>query len=795
MGQLSEYIRKRDFDETPEPEGKKRPKKSKKLRFVVQKHAARRLHYDLRLEMDGVLKSWAVPKEPSMDPADKRLAVHVEDHPLSYASFEGEIPKGNYGAGKVAIYDQGYYEPLQGKSEDDLKKQLEKGSLKFILHGKRLKGQFSLVRMNGADSTSWLFLKSKDAFSSDSKPTEPADSARAKPAPMLAKLSTGVPGAGDWIYEKKYDGFRAIAVSRKTKTDLYSRNGKSLNKHFPSVLEVLSSERSFTLDGEVVIEDRKGNSYFQLLARGEPIPPHLQLRYYVFDLLELDGHDLAEFSLNERQELLDLLLKKWADHPIITAPEHLKGSVQKIFSEAEKSGWEGIIAKRANSTYLPGTRSSAWLKIKFRKSQEAVICGYTAPQGSRIGFGALVLGIYEDEKWRYLGNCGTGFTDDTLNDLIAELEEIKVKKKPFPKAEVIANESSVSWVSPRLVCEIYFSERTAAGHFRHPVFKGLRRDKKAKEIQKETADQVELEEKTILMGKNQVKLTSLTKWYWPKEKYSKGKMLDYYESIGDLILPYLKDAPISLHRFPNGITAPGFFHKDMDLEQLPSWVKTSAIYSESSEKEVDYLICNNLETLLYIANLGSIEINPWLSTYKKMEKPVFAVLDLDPNGAAWESLIDVARSAHALFDQAGVRSYIKTSGSTGFHIYLHLGQKYDFDIARNFIQLIGEMIHEQHPDITSLTRDPKKRKGKIYLDFLQNRRGQTVVSPYSLRPKPHAPVSTPLHWEELHKELTIEQFNIQSIRQRLVDIGDPWMDIFSETADLKTALAHIQLGD
>ncbi|EFK59869.1 DNA ligase D [Sphingobacterium spiritivorum] len=823
MDKLAQYHKKRNFKETVEPKGSANSEKPEKLRFVVQRHHASRLHYDFRLEMGGVLKSWAVPKGPSLFPQDKRLAVQVEDHPVDYASFEGEIPKGNYGAGTVSIFDEGYFHPLGDGNEESLLDDVEQGSVKVILHGKILKGEFALVRIKDSDGKSWLLIKHKDKFAVDrpynaedyvskkikdqgeqykkksaktlkeksklsASPAKNAEVELLEPLPMLTRLATDLPDEEGWLYEKKYDGFRIIAVKTAKKVVLYSRNGKQMNKLFPSVVKALSAlDRDVWLDGEVVIEDKNGKAQFQLLQSGEPLPPSFVIRYYIFDILSLDENDLSQYPLKERKDLLQLLLKG-VKKSVIMPVEALTGTVSKIRKQAEKQGWEGVIAKDTESLYHAGKRSSQWLKVKFRKTQEAVICGYTKPQGSRSFFGALVLGYYEKDHWIYLGNCGTGFTEDILKDIFDILKDTKKTDKPFDAHVVVAKEKEVTWVKPAVVCEVYYSEWTADRHLRHPVFKGLRMDKNVKDVQIERDEQELVKDKVVTVDRHQVKLTNLDKIYWPSDGYTKGQLLTYYEKYGDLALPYLKDKPISMHRFPNGIEEKSFFQKDVDVKQIPGWLRTVPMYSESTDKDIDYLICNNKATLLYIANLGSIEINPWLSTYKKKEYPDFAVLDLDPNGADFEVLIDVARTAHRLFKQAGVTDYIKTSGSTGLHIYLYVNKKYTYDVVRDFIQFIAEMIHEEHPDTTSLIRDPRKRKGLIYLDYLQNRRGQTIAAPYSVRPKESATISTPLHWKEVKGGLDIRQFNITSIADRLEKTEDPWADIFDHPADIKKAL-------
>jgi len=816
MPNLETYNKKRNFSQTEEPKAEKNAVKSKGSKFVVQRHHASRLHYDFRLEIDGALKSWAVPKGPSMNPKDKRLAVQVEDHPLSYGSFEGSIQKGNYGAGTVSIFDEGNYTALEVKSEKDFFKNWLNGSIKFRLEGKILKGDFALVRMNTDSSDNWLLIKHQDDFSwekpfdaenfvsaSIKKSGEDFKTDKSKKkvkslddneiqvdeTPMLAKLSQAVPEANEWLYEKKFDGFRAIGKIKANKSTLISRNGKKLDLKFPSILEDLNLiSKDCVLDGELVIEDRDGKAYFQLLQSGEPIPKNLQLKYYVFDILELEGNDLRMYSLIDRKQLLELLIKKYKFNHLQYVPIVHKRQ-NEILSYALKNKWEGIIAKRKESTYQGGKRNGNWLKIKLRNTQEAIICGFTKPEGGRSYFGALVLGLISNSEITYIGNCGTGFNEATLKELYELFVPLIQKSKPFEKSIIVAKESQVTWLKPVIVCDVYFSEWTKDKHLRHPVFKGLREDKSAKEIEVEGMGEITMEKaKELKFGKRTVNLTNLDKIYWPKEKITKGDLLSYYEQIGEYMLPYLKDKPISMNRFPNGIEGQSFFQKDVDTEKIPSWLKTTAIFSESTGKTIDYLVCKDLPTLLYIANLGSIEINPWLSSYKKTEKPEFIVLDLDPNGAKWEDVISVALTAKEILDQAEIPSFIKTSGSSGLHIMMYAAAKYDYEIGRNFIQFIAELIQQKHSDITSLVRDPKKRKGLIYLDYLQNKEGQTIAAPFSARPKPNATVSAPLNWSEVRTSLKIQDFTIFNMYDRITKIEDPWKDIWTSKVDIKKAL-------
>ncbi len=818
MSNLDQYNKKRDFSQTAEPKAVKGKIKATQHHFVVQRHHASRLHYDFRLEIDGALKSWAVPKGPSLNPKDKRLAVQVEDHPLSYGSFEGSIPEGNYGAGTVSIFDEGKYIPLEVKSDQEFLKQWKNGNIKFKLEGKVLKGDFALVRMHTGDDKNWLLIKHKDEFSWDkpfdseklvsesikkkgkdfTKKSDKTETVKKKPLglddksikPMLAKLSQAIPDGNDWLFEKKFDGFRSLYFSQNGTKKLISRNGNLLSNKFPSILKDLEGlTRDCILDGEIVIEDKNAIAQFQYLQYGEPIPKNLNIYYYVFDILYLDNNDLTAYSLLERKEILNLLIKKHNFQHIKLSAE-IKSPQKDLLDYAREQKWEGIIAKRRDDPYGMGQRNGSWLKIKIRNTQEAIICGFTKPEGSRSHFGAIVLGIKTAGQLKYIGNCGTGFNEELLKSLNKLFKPLVTDVKPFPKTEKIAKEKDVTWLRPELVCDIYYSEWTRDEHLRHPVFKGIREDKSVNETTKEEPEKEDkIMDKELKFGKKTLKLTNLDKLYWPTEKISKGDLLDYYEKMGDYILPYLKDKPISMNRFPNGIEAQSFFQKDVDPDKIPAWLKTTEVFSESTSKTIDYLLCNDLPSLLYIVNLGSIEINPWLSTYKNPEKPQYAVLDLDPNGAEWHDTIDVALTAKEILDKGDIPAFIKTSGSSGLHIFMNVAAKYDYQVVRDFVQFIAELIHQVHPETTSLVRDPKKRKGLIYLDYLQNKEGQTIVAPYSVRPKPNATVSTPILWEELNYDLSIQDFHIFNVYGRVTTIDDPWQELQTSKVDIKKALS------
>ncbi|SOD18925.1 DNA ligase D [Pedobacter xixiisoli] len=806
---LAKYTEKRNFKETTEPTGGKG--KGKKLAFVVQRHHASHLHYDFRLELDGVLKSWAVPKGPSLNPKDKRLAMMVEDHPYDYKSFEGIIPKGNYGAGVVHIFDEGTYEAIDDK-KDSLQQGLQSGNLKIVLHGKILRGEFALVRMKDSEQNAWLLIKHRDKYAVDRKySAEDEVTAKVKKLgkdfkkeiaelpkpvkpelkkedykPMLAKLVKHVMDNDDWIFEEKLDGYRGIAVVKNGKASLTSRNGKNLGDDYPTVLKALANLAiDAVLDGEIVVRE-KDRTNFQTLQNYGSTKKKPSLKYAIFDVLEINGADVREIPLLQRKQLLATLLSKHQQKEIeMVNAASMKGEV--LLKQAAQKGWEGIMAKKVDSIYSSGMRSANWQKIKLQQGQEAIIVGYTKPAGERNYFGALVLAVQAAKgKLTYIGNCGTGFTEQSLKEIFTLLKSLVTKDKPL--AEKVAQERNVTWVKPKVVCEVTFSEWTENQHLRHPVFKGIRDDKKPKDIKLEIPASKNTketpEEQTIKFGRKTVKLTNQHKLYWPEEKITKGEMVRYYQEIAPHILPHLKDRPLSLNRHPNGIKQAGFFQKDLNTEQIPGWVKYASLTSEHLKKEIDYLICNDEATLLWMANLGCIEINPWISTYRKPDAPLFAVLDLDPHGVDFKDAVKVALTAKEILDQLNITSFVKTSGSKGIHIVVPL-HGYDYEVSKNFTHYIAGLVYEQHPDLTSLERSPSKRKNKIYLDYLQNRKGQTIVAPYSLRPKPGATVSTPLNWDEVNEDLSIIDFTIFSLKERLNKIGDLWKDIYKVKNKIK----------
>ncbi|MUP44389.1 DNA ligase D [Gramella sp. BOM4] len=807
---LDEYLKKRDFTKTPEPKGSFK-KGTNQLRFVVQRHQASRLHYDLRLEIEGTLKSWAVPKGPSMNPKDKRLAVHTEDHPIEYLDFEGTIPKGNYGAGEMHIWDQGTYQTEAGNSEE-LLRQYKKGDLKLEFSGDRLKGKFALVRTgSGEKNNQWLLIKKNDEYSTDldynaedyvpgsalketvAKP-EKSPQPEANVQPMLATPAREIFNDPAWIYELKWDGYRVIANIKNGEVQLFSRNGISFNEKFSRLVRDLEQlENDVILDGEVVVVDKKGIPDFQKLQNYDEKTLG-ELRFYVFDMLWLNDMNMMNLPLIQRKSLIEEVI----EHTYHTFYcEHLEGMGNTFYQKAIDAGMEGVIAKKADSVYTPGYRSESWLKIKAVKSLEAIICGYTTSEDS--AFKSLILGIYKDDRLGYIGNCGSGFSEKTKKELLKRFKSLESKNSPFEESINLKGRKPV-WLNPQLVCEVSYSEMTRNGSLRHPVYKGLREDKGLDEanmgqiVTKEVKMKSEADSSEkpghLNVGGIQVPLSNLDKVYWPDSGFTKYDLIDYYLNISDFILPYLKDRPQNLHRHPNGITSEGFYQKD--TADLPGWIETVSIDSKSAKKQIEYMLCQNEANLLYMANLGCIEVNPWNSRIGNLENPDYTVIDLDPSEKnTFDEVIEVAHAAREILELANITACCKTSGSSGLHIYIPLQAQYTYEEARNFTKLICYFIKEKLSSLTSMERNLKKRGDKIYLDYLQNRRGQSLASVYCVRPKPGATVSAPIEWNELKKGLKISDFNINNMAERLEQKGDLFRDVLKKGLDMEKALERL----
>lgn len=876
---LRDYFKKRSFKKTPEPKGKKITRKTGRLRFVVQEHHATALHYDFRLEMEGVLKSWAVPKGPSMNPHDHHLAIQTEDHPYEYRNFEGVIPEHNYGAGNVIIWDEGWYEPrAEDGDEKSLLRDLKKGHVTFIMHGEKLKGEFALIKMPHAkEDNAWLLIKKGDEYATQADITRQDESVRthrkvddlgahnklpelndfpkkARPwtvRPMLCTLVAEPFDRDDFIFEIKWDGYRAIGAKHGKDIQLYSRNQNDFSQKYAPVVEALQELRhDVIVDGEIVVVDGDGRAHFEWL-QGYGKVPQGHLQYHVFDILWVDGHDVRTMPLLRRKALLQAILPT-SQTGVLRYSDHVTGAGLKLFHEMQRRGLEGMVAKNANSEYREDIRGRDWLKIKTHLRQEVVIGGYTEPRGGRQYLGSLLVGTYEDGELVYRGHSGGGIPDEQRKSLQARLARLERKTSPFsttPKPN-----GPVHWVRPELVCEMEFSEWTSEGSMRHPEFKGLREDKEPKEVHKEKAKDIARGERTSRprqpgvassgaapafldvpiqkrrgglddeargtagskssdasstpsstppstvgdergverrqQGALPFEPTHLDKIFFPKHKYTKGDLFEYYTAVADFILPYLADRPLSLNRMPDGIKGPSFFQKNNP--HLPDWVPSADIFSESNNEDLHWIVGGRLETLLYIVQLGSIEVNPWNSRVGKLDHPDWIVIDLDPEGVTFNDVITVARTVHDVCEAWNIPAYPKTSGKTGIHIFIPMGARYTYEQAKNLAHLIALEVNRRQPDITSVERMPAKRKHKIYLDFLQNREGQTLAAPYSVRPTPEASVSMPLHWDEVKKGLDPMDFTIKNATRRVRRTGDIWKPVLGKGIDMAKILRDIE---
>lgn len=614
--------------------------------------------------------------------------------------------------------------------------------------------------------------------------------------PMLATLVDKPFDDDKYIYEIKWDGYRAIAEWDNKQLKLYSRNGLSFVDKFPPIAHAIQElKQDVILDGEIVLLNKNGHPDFQNLQRFDEFNDK-KLVYYVFDLLALQKKDIKHLTLLQRRELLSDLLES-NNNDTIRFSDHISGDGKKLFDEIVSKNLEGIIAKKADSLYKEGIRSKEWLKIKNIQSREAIIAGYTQPRNSRMHFGALILAQYVNDELTYMGHTGTGFDDKTLHKLWKLLQPLVVSQSPFKK-KVKVN-MPVTWVKPYLVCQVSYTEETKDGLLRHPVYMGLRTDKTQNEVIseneqatimiKQKQDNSTTDGNAIIVGNKKLQVTNLSKIFWPNEGYTKGDVIDYYNKISPYILPYLKNRPISLKRNPNGITDDGFFQKDAG-ENAPDWVSKIEIYSSSASKNINYIICNNAATLVYLANLGCIEMNPWFSVSKKLDYPDYMVIDIDPSDKnTFDEVVDTALTVQSVLSACGVKSYCKTSGSTGLHVFVPMGRKYNYEQVKNFAHIVATLVNEQMPDNTTLVRSLSKRAtNKIYIDYLQNRRGQTLASAYSLRPKPGAPVSTPLEWKEVKHGLNPLIFNINTIFKRLNKKGDLFAPVLQKGIQLEKCI-------
>jgi bifunctional non-homologous end joining protein LigD len=833
---LDQYRNRRDFQKSNEPPGTESSPEDAGLRFVVHKHHASHLHYDLRLELDGVLKSWAVPKGMSLDPSQKRLAIMVEDHPFDYRNFEGVIPEGNYGAGTVMIWDEGWYEvPGAGNKismQSEMSNQLTKGHTTVLLHGQKLRGEYQLIRLKKRQNqNNWLLFKKVDDYSSAdavldqrsvrtartmdeirSGITElsinersenvnnlqvPGEGSKRLPVvrPMLAYLIEEPFDRKGWIFEIKWDGYRAIAEIENHSVKLYSRNGKRLNDSYPQVVKDLKTLHfDVILDGELVIVNNQGKADFETLQNYGRTQKGT-IRYYVFDLLYFNGNDLRSLPLLERKEKLKNILPPL---PCIFYNEHVEEFGNDFFKVVKENSIEGMMAKDGNSPYIENKRTRYWLKVKTYREQDFVIGGFTEPKGGRTGFGALLIGIYQEDRLRFTGHVGGGFTDNELREVFERLTNIETDISPFDSTPIL--DTRVTWIQPVLVCQVKFAEWTTDGLLRQPVFMRFRDDIDPLSVQRDEIDSgvkhhfhlsdSSSKDVTVLIGKRSLRLTNLNKVFWPDDTITKGALIDYYQQVATIILPHLKNRPQSLHRFPDGIKGPHFFQKD--VKDSPDWMETVTIDSDSHDKVIRYLLCQDEASLVYIINLGSIELNIWNSRIPHLNEPDYMVVDIDPLNCPFSNVIRTAVSVHKVMEEVHLPHYLKTSGATGLHIFVPLNHGYSYAQARQFSEIICIIVNKLLPEITSLERSPQKRYGKVYLDFLQNSSGKTMAAPYCVRPQPHATVSTPLLWEELRNGITPEQFTIKTILSRIDHYGDLWKPLCGDGIDIEVYLPRLQ---
>lgn len=774
---LKEYNRKRDFKITKEPSGKATKKKGKKLIFVIQEHHASHLHYDFRLELDGVLKSWAVPKGPSLDPKVKRLAMQTEDHPLSYAKFHGTIPQGEYGGGEVFIWDNGTWEP-----EGDPHQMLEKGDLKFKLKGKRLNGSFVLVRTRFAKN-SWLLIKHKDEYQEEGykldmisdRPKKKVSKKTAKKKapplgkdawpdfipPQLPRLVTRVPFESEWIHEMKFDGYRMQGHLKNGIATFYTRNGLNWSNNYPHLLNALGNLNvsNAIFDGEIVALDEKGRSNFQALQNSFKQKNDSHLRYYVFDILFLNGRDLRSLPLIERKEILKTILKNAPENIIYS--EHITEQGEEFYRASCQHELEGIVSKLASSPYRSG-RNDLWAKTKCSTRQEFVIGGWTEPQGGRTGIGALLLGIYENGKLKYAGRVGTGFNTQMLKDIKKELAPLETEDSPF--AINLPKGKGIHWVEPSKVCEVSFGNWTDEGILRTPVFKGMREDKPAKDIF------MEKPKKKLSQVRE---ISSPDKILFKKEKITKQQVSDFYMAIAKDMLPYLADRPLSLVRCPNGSEGTCFYQKHV-TGSVPESFHTFPIKEDNGEGI--YLSINSASGLQELVQLNAFELHAWNCHDDNYMYPDQIVMDFDPGpGVPWKEVVDAAFELKEMLEDLNLESFVKLTGGKGIHVHIPIAPLYDWDQVKSFSQTLALELVSRNPSKYTSNMSKKLRKNRIFVDYLRNGYGATAVVPYSLRAKPTSAVALPLDWSELRRVKSPDFYTIDKALKKIKSRRkDPW---------------------
>ena len=808
---LKKYSEKRHFDRTPEPAPSPVAESAGALRYCVQRHHATHLHYDLRLEVGGALKSWAVPKGPTLVPAEKRLAMMVEDHPIEYGSFEGVIPKGNYGAGSVMLWDRGTYELLGDASAEE---QLARGDFKFRLHGEKITGEFALVRMKRGKGNEWLLLKKKDAVAQPGWNTEDhaisvltgrtqeeiarglekveKSKSRTKlpeiGTPMLAVIGKGEPPDDDkWIYEVKWDGVRALCYIQDGQVRMVSRNGNVIDRQYPelSILPHHIKAKNAIIDAEIAALNERGVPSFELLQRRinvaaassvATLARHHPVVLYAFDLLYLNGRDLRGLPLIERKKLLKDVLQPT---DVVRYSEHFSDG-KALFEAVKQQGVEGIVGKKATSFY-ESRRSGDWVKYKVHSSDSFLLCGFT--EGARDHFGALILGAQDGGKLKWAGNVGTGFDRKTMKAVHDRLLPLVTDKCPL-EPEKNLPKKDVTWVRPELVCEVEFANRTEDGKLRAPVWHGFRTDIGPLLMRAPFLDP-SLTEANLTIDGHRLKFTNLNKIFYPKDGFRKRDLLNYYDAVAPLILPHLKDRPLSLKRYPNGIDEPFFFQKAV-APSFPKWLRTDMA------EDIRYAIGDNRATLLFLVNLGCIDHNPWMSRIGSLEHPDYLLIDLDPQQCSYEKIVEAALLVREKLDRAELESFPKTTGGDGMHIFVPLEPRYTYDQVRSLAELLAMMVAQERPDLFTTPRAVSKRdKGKVYFDWMQIGEGKTISAPYAVRAYPGAPIATPLAWREVTPKLTPEQFNLGNALARFDRVGDLFEGVLTRPQRMEDAVERL----
>jgi bifunctional non-homologous end joining protein LigD len=836
---LDTYRRKRDPDRTPEPFDHARAGRdasSPVFRFVVQQHAARRLHWDLRLEIDGVLTSWAVPKGPSLDPRQKRLAVMTEDHPLAYSEFEGIIPAGNYGAGAMIVWDRGLYRMVDGVAPAEA---VARGKLDLDFQGHKLRGRWALVRTKRS-AKEWLLFKKPEAGPPPAQPelgvSQPAsilsgltveelrDGAdrgaelaavaaaagaperaltAAELTPMLAETAREAFDGDDWIFELKHDGVRLVCARAGERVRLLSRNRRDLATAFPEIADALARTPcgDFVLDGEVVALDDRGVSSFERLQRrlhlGDAAAVaraavEVPVVLYAFDLLAVGGRDVRALPLESRRQLLQRLVPRLG---LIRFSDHIAVRGRDFFAAVSDRGGEGIVAKRLGSRYLSGKRTREWLKVKALATAALAIVGYQPGKGSRRDLGSLMLAWRRDGELVYAGNAGSGLGGETVEALRPLLKAARRDDPAFAGLPAEMKRGAV-FVEPELVAEVRFAEVTEKGFLRQPVVLGLREDVSVAEVAVPPERRGEAALERGAPGPRAapprepapapaLQLSNLGKVFWPDDGYTKGDLLGFYEAAWPALAPYLRDRPVVLTRYPDGIAGKNFFQRNAP-DFTPEWATTYHI------EDTDYFLCNDLRTLLYVINSACIPLHVWSARTTALDRPDWTILDFDPKGAPFAHVVRLARALHDLLEPLGVPHFVKTSGQAGLHVLLPLGGALTHAEARTLGEVLARLLASEHPEIATVARPLGERGGKVYVDFLQNGYGKTIAGPFSVRPWPGAPVSTPLAWSEVNARLDPSRFTIATVPRRIEKRPDPMRAVLEGGVDVAGLLEALR---